>query len=177
MALLPIITAPDPVLKTKAEPVTNIDGELVTLLDNMLETMYHSKGIGLAANQVGVLRRVLVMDVEWRDGAPGKPLKLINPEIVWQGETLSTYNEGCLSFPGQFSDVRRPGSVQVRYLDVNGKPMILEADDLLATCVQHEIDHLDGITFVDHISRLKRDMIMRRMIKAKKTGIYEEGDA
>lgn len=174
MALLPIITAPDPVLKTKAKPVSNITGDLVTLLDNMLETMYHSRGIGLAANQVGVLDRVLVMDVEWRDDQRGTPLQMINPEVVWQCDALSVYNEGCLSFPGQFSDVKRPAEVKIKYLDIQGNEQLLEAEGLLATCIQHEIDHLDGVTFVDHISRLKRDMIMRRMVKAKKTGIYEE---
>ncbi len=182
MTILKIYKAPSQVLKTPAKTVSNIDSDLLILLDDMLETMYHSKGIGLAANQVGILSRVLVMDighrnsryndemsVEERESLPeiNEPLKLINPEIIWSSEQCSSYDEGCLSFPGQYAEVVRPAEVRVKYLDIKGKENILEADGLLATCVQHEIDHLNGVTFVDHISRIKRDIIMRKMKKAE----------
>lgn len=181
MAILPIRIAPDAVLKQVAQPVEKVDDSIRTLLDDMLDTMYNAHGIGLAANQVGVLKRVIVVDVE-QEGhhEPGNPIKMVNPELVNTSEELFTYQEGCLSFPQQYGDVDRPAFVTVRYLDENGQPQELEADGLLATCIQHEIDHLNGINFVDHLSKLKRDMIIKKLEKSKKRGdfdhIYEPHD-
>lgn len=167
MAVLPIITAPDPRLKVKSKPVAAVDDDLRRLLDDMLETMYAAPGVGLAAIQVGVPKRVLVIDVS-RDDEPRQPLCLVNPEIVWASDDDATYEEGCLSLPDQFADVARPASVRVRHLDRNGNRKELEATGLLAVCVQHEMDHLEGILFVDHISALKRNMILRRLLKQKR---------
>lgn len=166
MALLPILTAPDQRLKQKSKPVAAVDDELRRLLDDMLETMYAAPGVGLAAIQVGVPTRALVIDVS-RDDEPKNPLFLINPEIVWASDEDASYEEGCLSLPDQFADVARPAAVRVRYLDRNGNRKELEAEGLLAVCVQHEMDHLDGVLFVDHISALKRNMILRRLLKQK----------
>ncbi len=142
----------------------------------MLETMYYEKGIGLAAVQVGVLKRLLVADVTWRDdGGPGKQYVLINPEIVDKSDEPHVYKEGCLSFPEQFADVTRPKTVRVRYLDLQGKQKEETFEGLLATCIQHEIDHLNGIVFVDHISNVKRDMILRKLTKLKKQGAFDHG--
>ena len=143
-------------------------------MDDMLDTMYASNGIGLAAVQVGILKRLVVIDADWRtdDTASRKPMKLINPEIVTTSDDSSVYNEGCLSFPEQYSEVERPQKVKVRYLDEQGDDQVIEADGLLATCIQHEIDHTNGITFVDHISRLKRDVILKKLAKAKKQGVF-----
>lgn len=174
MAILPIRIAPDPVLKQVAKPVETVDDDIRQLLDDMLETMYNAHGIGLAANQVGILKRVIVVDVEQENHhEPGKPLKLVNPEVVEKSQSLFTYQEGCLSFPQQFGDVDRPEYITVRYLDENGAPQELEAEGLLATCIQHEIDHINGIVFVDHISKLKRDMILKKLAKGKKRGEYD----
>ena len=167
MALLPIRIAPDPVLKSRAEPVAAVDGAVVQLMDDMLETMYDAPGIGLAAPQVGVLKRVIVVDVAGKD-EPADPLFLANPELVWVSEEISGFSEGCLSFPDQYADVVRPAECRVRYLDRHNSPQELHATDLLATCVQHEIDHLDGILFTDHLSQLKRSIIMRKLAKWKK---------
>jgi len=176
MPKLPIIIAPDPVLKQKSAPIKEVNAEIRKILDNMLETMYHSGGIGLAAVQVGILKRLIVVDVNWRKGEQNTftPLKLINAEIIWDSEEENLYNEGCLSFPDQYSDVVRPKEIKVAYLDENGRKQELLADGLLATCIQHEIDHTNGITFVDHISRLKRDIIINKLKKAKKQGVFDE---
>jgi len=174
MARLPIVIAPDAVLKAKAKPVASVDDEIRTLVDNMLDTMYEAPGIGLAANQVGVLKRVLVLDVA-REGDPREPMAFINPEILWQSETLSTYNEGCLSLPEQYADVTRPAEVDVRFLDREGSKREIRATGLLATCLQHEIDHLNGVLFVDHLSALKRNMIMRKLAKQQKLAAEERG--
>lgn len=174
MTILPLVIAPDPRLKTKSEPIAAVDDSIRKLAADMFETMYHEKGIGLAAVQVGVLKRLLVADVTWRDdGGPGKQYVIINPEIVQGDEKLHTYKEGCLSFPDQFADVVRPETVRVRFLDLNGNQQEETFTGLLATCVQHEIDHLNGVVFVDHISSLKRDMIMRKLKKLKKAGYFE----
>ena len=167
MAVLPIITAPDPRLKVKCDPVESVDESIAQLMDDMLETMYLAPGIGLAAPQVGVTKRVLVVDVSPKD-EPRDPLCMANPEIVWQSEELATYEEGCLSLPEQFAEVERPAHVRIRYLDKSNAVQEIEADGILATCVQHEMDHLDGIIFVDHISALKRRMILRKLTKTKK---------
>lgn len=175
MAVLPLVVAPDPRLKEVSKPVEKVDDELRGFMDNMLETMYAMNGIGLAAVQVGVHKRILVMDIEHgssrypgTEGGEGNPLFLINPEIVEKSEEQNTYEEGCLSFPGQYAEVTRPKKVKIKYLNYNGDEQIIDADELLATCVQHEIDHLNGIVFVDHISKMKRDMIIKKLVKQQK---------
>jgi peptide deformylase len=175
MSVLPIIITPDPILKQKSAAVEVVDDTIRATLDNMLETMYRANGIGLAGVQVGILKKLIVVDTTWRDEEAGvrSPLKLINAEITWDSDEESTYDEGCLSFPGQFSDVVRPKEVKVSYLDENGNKKELKAEGLLATCIQHEIDHTKGITFVDHISRLKRDMIIKKLEKAKRQGEFD----
>jgi len=167
MAVLDIILAPDPRLTARCEPVSGIDKPLTQLLDDMLETMYAAPGIGLAAPQVGILKRFFVVDVGGEDEK--KPLFLINPEIIESSDTKSVYEEGCLSLPKQFGDVERSDKIRLRYQDRHGEHQNLEADGMLARCVQHEMDHLDGILFVDHLSALKRRMILRRMAKAKRS--------
>lgn len=174
MAILPLVIAPDPRLKTKSVPIEKIDAEIKKLAADMFDTMYHERGIGLAAVQVGVLKRMLVADVSWREeDAPGKQYVLINPEIVSNSEDERVYKEGCLSFPDQYAEVMRPDTVRVRYLDLDGKQQEETFDDLLGTCIQHEIDHLNGVVFVDHISNVKRDMILRKLQKLKKMGAFE----
>ena len=170
MALLPIITAPDPRLKGKARPVAAVDDKVRRLMDDMLETMYHAIGIGLAAPQVGVATRVLVVDCA-RDGEPPQPLRVANPEILWHSDELMTANEGCLSLPEHYAEVERPAQIRLRYLDHENEIRELAAKGLLATCLQHEIDHLDGLLFVDHISSLKRGMILRKLAKAKRSKV------
>lgn len=169
MTVLPIVIAPDPRLKQRSAPVKEITQEIQQLMDDMLDTMYAAKGIGLSAVQVGVLKRIIVMDIEQReeDGVR-HPIKMINPEIIAETEEMNLYNEGCLSFPGQYSEVERPEAVKVRYLDEHGAEHEIEAEGLMATCLQHEIDHMDGIVFVDHLSRVKRDVILRKVNKARK---------
>ena len=166
MAVLPILIAPHPTLKAKAKPVKDVTDELRALLDDMLETMYDAPGIGLAASQIGSLHRVLVMDCGSRDDEETpRPIKIINPEITGVSEELSSYEEGCLSIPEQFADVERPAVVRVKYLDETGQKQERLFDGLEATCVQHEIDHLDGVLFVDHLSNLKRNMLMKKLKK------------
>ena len=155
MALLPIITAPDPRLKIQAKPVAKVDAKVRRLMDDMLETMYHAIGIGLAAPQVGAAQRVLVVDVA-REGEEPNPMRIANPEIVWRSDETIIANEGCLSLPEHYADVARPRAIRLRYLDHENEIREIEAEGLLATCLQHEIDHLDGVLFVDHISILKR---------------------
>jgi peptide deformylase len=168
MALLPIITAPDPRLKVKARPVPAVDAKVRRLMDDMLETMYHAIGIGLAAPQVGAPSRVIVIDVA-REGEKPQPLRLANPEILWRSPDLVTANEGCLSLPEHYAEVVRPAQIRLRYLDHENEIREIETDGLLATCLQHEIDHLDGVLFVDHVSAVKRDMILRKLAKAKRS--------
>ena len=168
MALLPIITAPDPRLKIKATPVAKVDAKVRRLMDDMLETMYHSIGIGLAAPQVGATQRVLVVDVA-REGEPPQPLRIANPEILWHSDETMLSNEGCLSLPEHYADVARPAAIRLRYLDHENEIREIDARGLLATCLQHEIDHLDGVLFVDHISALKRGMILRKLAKSKRS--------
>ena len=168
MALRKILLHPDPRLKKMCEPVAAVDDEMRVLMQDMLETMYDAPGIGLAAPQIGVLQRILVMDVvKDEDGEP-HPLMMANPEIIWESEQVSRYEEGCLSIPEEFADVERPEQVRVRYLDQNGETQELDCDGLLATCVQHEIDHLDGKLFIDYLGPVKRSMITGRMKKRKK---------
>ncbi len=167
MPLLPIIVAPDPRLKQKAARVERVDADIVRLMDDMLETMYAAPGIGLAAPQVGVSRRVLVVDIAKTD-EERTPLCMVNPEIVWLSDEDSVYEEGCLSVPEHYAQVARPSAVRVRYLDRENEIRELAADGLLATVVQHEMDHLDGILFIDHLSALKRNMILRKLTKARR---------
>lgn len=167
MARLPILVAPDPRLKAKAKAVEKVDAEIRQLMDDMMETMHDANGIGLAAPQVGVSKRVLVMDISREDQAPA-PIFMANPEIVWASETETLQEEGCLSLPEQYAEVVRPESVRVRYLDHENEVRELEASGLLAVCVQHEMDHLDGTLFVDHISALKRNMILRKLQKSRR---------
>ncbi|MGB0681745.1 MAG: peptide deformylase [Magnetovibrionaceae bacterium] len=170
MALLDIIIAPDPRLKQKAKPVDAVDDSVRQLMDDLLETMYKAQGIGLAATQVGDLRRVLVMDLA-PEGAPPSPMRLANPEVIETSTKINSYEEGCLSLPDHYAEVKRPATIKLRYLDEQNEIRELEADGLLATCVQHEIDHLDGKIFVDHVSSLKRNMILRKLTKTKKAGV------
>ena len=167
MAELEIISAPDPRLKKKSKPVDAVDEDVRRLMDDMLESMYAHNGIGLAAPQVGELKRVIVININPSED-DAEPLRMANPEITWVSDNDVSYEEGCLSLPEHYSDVTRPDSVKVKYLDYEGRSQELAADGLLATCIQHEIDHLDGILFVDHISALKRNMILRKLLKAKK---------
>lgn len=169
MAQLPILVAPDPRLQKKSDPVAAVDAEIQQLMSDMLETMYKAPGIGLAAPQVGVLKRVIVLDIAPED-APPAPLKMANPEIVWVSDDDASYNEGCLSVPEHYADVVRPAACRVRYLDEHNEAKELEAEGLLATCIQHEIDHLDGVLFIDHLTSLKRNIILRKLLKAKKQG-------
>jgi peptide deformylase len=167
MAILPIITAPDPRLKQLSAPVKRVDAETRQLMDDMLETMHAAPGIGLAAPQVGVLKRVIVLEIDREETKVG-PLFMANPEIVDASDDDAVYNEGCLSVPEHYADVTRPAEVTVRYLDRDGAQQDLKCDGLLATCVQHEIDHLDGILFIDKISALKRNIILRKLVKERK---------
>ena len=174
MAILPLVIAPDERLKTKSSPIEKIDDGVRKLAADMLDTMYAERGIGLAAVQVGVLKRLLVTDVTWREEeGPGEQWVLINPEIVEEDPEPHVYKEGCLSFPDQFAEVSRPKGARVRYLDLDGKAQEKFFEGLLATCIQHEIDHINGIVFVDHISSLKRDMILRKLKKLKKQGAFD----
>lgn len=177
MTLKPIIILPDRRLRQKSEPVTTVDDAVRGLLDNMLETMYDAPGIGLAAIQIAVPKRIIVIDIARREDeqAPADPLFLVNPEILWASEEESSYEEGCLSIPDYREEVFRPAKIKFGYLDRQGKRQEMDADGLLATCVQHEIDHLNGILFIDHISRLKRDRIMKKFSKSAKRVSHEHG--
>ena len=167
MAILPIIVAPDPRLKLRAKAVARVDSRVRRLMDDMLETMYEAPGIGLAAPQVGQALKVIVVDCA-RDGEQAQPLRIANPEILWASDELLTVNEGCLSLPEHYADVARPTAIKLRYLDEQNEIRELDAEGLLATCIQHEMDHLEGVLFVDHISSLKRGIILRKLSKAKR---------
>ena len=162
-----ILTEPDPILRKKCEPLEKVDAETKKLMDDMLETMYAAPGIGLAAVQVGILKRLVVIDISKAEEKK-KPIFLINPQIIRQSKKTSVYEEGCLSLPGQFAEIERPAECTLKYIDYNGKEKELKADGLLATCVQHEVDHLNGILFIDYLSKLKKDMIIRKLVKKKK---------
>ena len=189
MTIRPIIAVPDPRLKQVSEPVEAVTDDLRLLMDDMVETMHDAKGIGLAAIQVGVSKRVIVMDLSPSDSAEDgesedrydlselkdEPIRyFVNPEIVWTSEEMNNYQEGCLSVPGFYDDVERPQACKVTYLDYQGEPQELNCDGLLATCIQHEMDHLNGVVFLDHLSRLKRDMIVKKLRKlAKEANVVE----
>ena len=161
-----IVIEPDPILRKKSEILEKVDDELRGLLDDMLETMYSAPGIGLAAVQVGILKRVIVIDVS-KDKEKKNPFFLINPEIISKSKNTSTYEEGCLSLPGYFAEIERPAECQVKYIDYFGKENEIKATGLLSTCIQHELDHLNGVLFIDYLSKLKRDMIVKKLIKQK----------
>ena len=168
MALRNILLHPDPRLKKKCESVAEIDDATRLLMQDMLETMYAAPGVGLAAPQIGVMKRILVMDVVKEGEGEPQPYLMANPEVTWESEETSTYEEGCLSIPDEYADVERPARVKVQYLDSEGQTQELECDGLLATCVQHEIDHLNGKLFIDYLGPVKRSMITGRMKKRKK---------
>ena len=168
MAILPIIVAPDPRLKVKSTPIDVVSDDVVKLMDDMLDTMYAAPGIGLAAPQVGVQKRAIVLDVSMGEEAPN-PFQMINPEVVWASDSLFSYEEGCLSLPEQFADVERPNKAKIKYKDKSGQETLIDVEGLLSVCVQHEIDHLDGVLFVDHISKIKKNVIMRKLKKFKKS--------
>jgi peptide deformylase len=167
MAVRDILIIPDKRLRLKSEPVKAVDKTLRALIDDMFETMYAAPGIGLAAIQIGAARRVVTMDLAKKD-EPKQPQVFINPEVAWVSDEKATYEEGCLSIPEYYEEVERPKSVRVKYLDLDLKPQEIEADGLLATCLQHEIDHTNGVLFIDHISKLKRNMVMKKFKKAAK---------
>ena len=162
-----IIIEPDTILRKKSEILEKVDNELRNLMDDMLETMYAAPGIGLAAVQVGILKRLIVIDIS-KDKEKKNPLFLINPEIVSKSNKTSTYEEGCLSLPGYFAEIERPAECKIEYLDYEGKKSEMEANGLLATCIQHEVDHLNGVLFIDYLSKLKKDMIVKKLVKHKK---------
>jgi peptide deformylase len=167
MALRPILILPDPRLRALCEPVGRVDDALRGLMDDMVATMHDAPGIGLAASQIGVLKRVVVIDIARKDEPP-QPQYFVNPQIVWSSQERSTYEEGCLSIPEYYEEVERPASVRARFLDRDGVQREILAEGLLATALQHEIDHLDGVLFIDHISRLKRDRVTKKFIKQAK---------
>ncbi|CBI75766.1 polypeptide deformylase [Bartonella clarridgeiae 73] len=167
MPIKPLVILPDPILREVSKPVEHIDSIIQKLADDMLETMYNAQGIGLAAVQVGVPLRMLVLDISSKD-APKNPLVVINPEILWISNERNIYREGCLSIPEYYAEVERPKYLRICYRDREGKQAEIEADDLLATCLQHEIDHLNGCLFIDHISKIKRDMVIRKFKKRAK---------
>ncbi len=171
MAIRPILTAPDPRLKAVSTEVETVDGDIRKLAQDMADSMYAADGIGLAAVQIGVPKRVIVMDLDQKDDGQ-KPRKnwrvFINPRILWASDEMATYEEGCLSVPEIYDDVDRPARIRAEYLDLDGKRIEIEADGMLATCLQHEMDHLQGVLFIDHLSKLKRAMLLKKLIKAKK---------
>ena len=162
-----IVIEPDPILRKESEPIEKVDNDLRKLLDDMLETMYAAPGIGLAAVQVGILKRLIVIDIS-KDKEKKNPLFLINPEIVSKSKNTSIYEEGCLSLPGHFAEIERPAECQINFLDYNGKKKEISAKGLLSTCIQHEVDHLNGVLFIDYLSKLKKDMIIKKLVKHKK---------
>jgi peptide deformylase len=167
MALREILIVPDPILKQVSKPVETVDDDLRALMDDMLETMYAAPGIGLAAIQVGVAKRVIVMDLA-REGEPPAPRHFVNPEIIWASEETAPYEEGCLSVPDIFDEVERPARVKLRYLDYHGKTVEEDAEGLFAVCIQHEMDHLEGVLFIDYLSRLKREQAVKKVKKQAK---------
>lgn len=169
MAVSPLVYLPDSKLRLVSAPVAQVDAEVKALVQTMFETMHDAAGIGLAAIQIGVAKRVVTIDLAGSDEEP-QPLTLINPEVVKASEELQVYDEGCLSIPDYYEEVERPAQVTVKYLDGEGKPQQLEADGLLAVCIQHEIDHLNGVLFIDHISRLKRERVVKKFEKARAIG-------
>ena len=162
-----ILIEPNQILRQKSLPVENVDKGIQSLMDDMLETMYAAPGIGLAAIQVGIPKRVIVLDIEQKEGKKN-PIYFVNPQIIKKSDVNSIYEEGCLSVPGQFAEIERPDKCHVKYLDYYGQPQEIKAEGMLATCIQHEIDHLEGILFIDYLSKLKKSMIVKKLVKQKK---------
>ena len=167
MTIRKILVEPNPFLRQKSQPVDKVDNSIRKLMDNMLETMYNAPGIGLAAIQIGVPKRIIVLDIS-KNPEKKEPMYFVNPEIVSASKDDATYEEGCLSVPGQFAEIDRPDKCHIKYLDYNGSAKELKAEGLLATCIQHEIDHLEGILFIDYLSKLKKSMIIKKLSKQKK---------
>ena len=167
MAKRKILIEPDPILRKKCEKLEKVDDKLRKLMDDMLDTMYQAPGIGLAAIQIGILKRIVVIDIS-KDKNTKNPLFLVNPEIINKSEKTAVYEEGCLSLPGHFAEIERPAECEIRYIDYHGKENQLKASGLLSTCIQHEIDHLNGVLFIDYLSKLKKDMIIKKLVKHKK---------
>ncbi|TLP45966.1 MULTISPECIES: peptide deformylase [Cohaesibacter] len=167
MAVMDIVKLPDPILREQSAPIERVDDDLRRLVENMFETMYDAPGIGLAGVQVGVTRRLFTVDCA-KEGDDKKPLCFINPEIIWKSEEISTYEEGCLSIPEYYAEVERPAEIKIRYMDQFGKDQEMHCDGLLATCVQHEFDHLNGALFIDYISKLRRDRVIKKFAKLAK---------
>ena len=178
MAILKILTEPNKILRQKSIKVENVDKDIQKLMNNMVETLYAAPGIGLAAIQIGVAKRIIVIDISRdkdkdrdKDKEPKNLIYFVNPEIIWKSEDTFTYEEGCLSVPNQFAEIDRPKQCHVRYLDYNGHSQELKAEGLMATCVQHEIDHLEGILFIDYLSKLKKSMIIKKLSKQKEESV------
>src|ERR1700759_3432062 len=167
MIIRPILTAPDPRLQAVSTDVETVDAEIRKLVDDMADSMYAAEGIGLAAVQIGVAKRVIVMDLDQKEGKKN-PRAFINPKILWASEEMAVFEEGCLSVPEIWDDVERPARIRCEYLERDGNPQVLEADGMLATCLQHEMDHLEGVLFIDHLSKLKRSMVLKKLQKAKR---------
>tara|TARA_Y100001970_G_scaffold59936_1_gene76348 strand:+ start:24 stop:548 length:525 start_codon:yes stop_codon:yes gene_type:complete len=168
MTMRKILIEPDPILRKKCSPIEKVDDQTRKLMKDMLETMYKAPGIGLAAIQIGILKRIVVIDIS-KDEEKKSPLFLVNPEIIFRSKNTSVYEEGCLSLPGQFAEIERPAECHLKYLDFDGKTKELKADGLLSTCIQHEVDHLNGILFIDYLSKLKKNMIIKKLLKQRKT--------
>ena len=167
MTIRPILTAPDPRLQAISTDVETVDADIRKLVDDMADSMYAAEGIGLAAVQIGMPKRVIVIDLDQKEGKKN-PRAFINPKILWASDEMAVFEEGCLSVPEIWDDVERPARIKAEYLDRDGNKQLLEADGLLATCLQHEMDHLNGVLFIDHLSRLKRSMVIKKLTKAKK---------
>ena len=162
-----ILIEPDPILRKKSSPLEKVDDQTRKLMKDMLETMYKAPGIGLAATQIGILKRIIVIDIS-KNEEKKTPLFLVNPEIIFRSKNTSVYEEGCLSLPGQFAEIERPAECHLKYINFDGKTKELKADGLLSTCIQHEVDHLNGILFIDYLSKLKKNMIIKKLLKQKK---------
>ena len=167
MAKKKILTIPDPILRKISQPVNKVDKEIKNLMDDMLETMYGAPGIGLAAVQIGILKRVIVIDLS-KENEKKNPIFIVNPEIIFKSDDLVSYEEGCLSIPNHFAEIKRPNTCKIKFLNYEGEQKELKADGLLATCIQHEIDHINGVLFIDYLSKLKKDIIIKKVSKDKK---------
>ena len=167
MTIKRILTIPDPLLRKKSSRVEEVNNDIQKLMNDMFETMYKAPGIGLAAIQIGVPKRVVVIDISKEENKK-KPMYFVNPEVTWKSDVNSTYEEGCLSIPNQFAKIERPDKCKVKFLDFNGKEKEIKVEGLLATCIQHEIDHLNGVLFIDYLSKLKKDIIIKKLSKNKK---------
>ena len=168
MSIRNIIIEPDAILRKKSSPLQKVDDQTRKLMKDMLETMYKAPGIGLAATQIGILKRIIVIDIS-KNEEKKTPLFLVNPEIIFRSKNTSVYEEGCLSLPGQFAEIERPAECHLKYINFDGKTKELKADGLLSTCIQHEVDHLNGILFIDYLSKLKKNMIIKKLLKQKKS--------